>query len=218
MKVVISDDHVMFATLMQIWLQQTSTDDVPTVEIAAIASTGAETISAIRTHKPDILIQDIQLPDMSGITVITQMRKEFPAMRIFVLSGRADWARTAIEAGASGCMLKEDNPKVIQQILTWDTNAGIWISPVLGEKFYNANKELMKYHFTAVEQNILRLLHLPNADIAAKMKLSEGTVRNAISTIYQKTGIGTRTELTDWVQNMLLLAPLLGATADEVKK
>lgn len=206
-RVIISDDHVMFATLMQLWLQQHTLADVPKVEIVAVVSTGVETLASVRMNKPDILIQDIQLPDISGIEIIAALRKEFPALKIFVLSGRADLARTAIEAGASGCMLKEDNPRVIQQVLTWDTTSGVWISPVLGEKFYVANRELMKYHFTPVEQTILRLLHLPNAEVAAELRLSEGTVRNTISTIYQKTNITTRTELSDWVQNVLLLSP-----------
>lgn len=208
LRVVISDDHVMFANLMQLWLQQVKDmPNVPPVEVSAIASTGAETMKAVRTYKPDILLQDVQLPDMSGIDIISAMRAEFPKMRIFVLSGRADWARSAIEAGANGCMLKEDNPRVITQVLNWTEQDGIWISPVLGEKFYRANRELMKYYFSPLEQNILRLLHLNNTEVAKECNISEGTVRNSISAIYQKTNISTRAELAEWVQNTLLLAP-----------
>lgn len=206
-RVIISDDHVMFATLMQMWLQQQKSENAPVVEIIAIVSTGADTLKAVREHKPDFLIQDIHLPDMNGVEIITILRAEMPDLKIFVLSGRADWARSAIEAGANGCMLKEDNPRVIQQILTWDINSGVWISPVLGEKFYRANKELMKFNFSASEQGIMRLLSLSNIDIANELHLSEGTIRNTISGIYQKTGLGTRAELSDWAQNVLLLTP-----------
>lgn len=207
LRVVISDDHVMFANLMQIWLQQVQESTLPTVEVAAIAFTGADTLKAVRTYKPDILLQDIHLPDMNGIEIISTLRTEFPQMRIFALSGRADWARSAIEAGANGCMLKEDNPRIITQVLSWTEQDGIWISPVLGEKFYRANRELMKYYFSPVEHNILRLLHLNNTEIAKECHISEGTVRNSISAIYQKTSIDTRAELADWVQNILLLSP-----------
>ena len=208
LRILISDDHAMFAMFVRMWLEQASSRLGIPLECLPVATSGAETLASVQAHKPDILIQDMQLADMNGLDIISVLRPTMPTLKIFVLSGRPDWARAAIDAGANGCMLKEDKPQVIEQILTWDTSAAVWISPALGEKFYVANRELLRYNFTHSELSILRLLHLGNGEIADALGLSEGTIRNTMSTIYQKTNIANRAELLNWAQNVLLLLSL----------
>jgi DNA-binding NarL/FixJ family response regulator len=103
-------------------------------------------------------------------------------------------------------MLKEDHPHVIRQALDWDVQQGTWTSPLLQEKLVIAANELAKYHFTAGEVSALRLAHLPNTEIAATLGLTEGSVRNIFTTIYQKTGMKARADLTQWTQNVLLMS------------
>ena len=159
----------------------------------------------VRQLKPDILLQDMMLSDMQGIDIIRQLRQDFPAMGIFAMSARANLVKLALEAGANGCMLKEDNPQVIRHIVDWDISGGTWVSPLLGERFFKASQDLLKYNFTVGEMNILRLISLTNIEIAQALNISEGTVRNTLTTIYQKTTISTRPELIRYVQDVLLL-------------
>ncbi|MFY8001702.1 MAG: response regulator [Candidatus Kapaibacteriota bacterium] len=199
-KIVISEDHTIFAMMVTLWLRHDKYADV-----VGVASTGEETLQMVRQLKPDILLQDMMLSDMQGIDIIRQLRQEFPSMGIFAMSARANLVKLALEAGANGCMLKEDNPQVIRHIIDWDISSGTWVSPLLGERFYKASQDLFKYNFTVAEMNILRLVPLTNIEIAKALNISEGTVRNTLTTIYQKTNISTRPELIRYVQDVLLL-------------
>ena len=201
-RVLISEDHTMFALMIKMWLQKEEAAD-----IIGVAATGAETISMAQIHKPDILLQDMMLSDMQGVEIIRRLRQEFPQMAIYAMSAKANLAKLALESGANGCMLKEDSPQVIRHIIEWDVSLGIWVSPLLGKKFYVASQELLKYNFTAIELSILRNISLANSEISAVIGVAEGTVRNALSSIYQKTAMSNRPELARYVQEILLLAP-----------
>jgi len=201
-RVIISDDHSMLAMMLKIWFQQIA----PDVEVVAITTTGRATLAAVRQHKPDVLLQDMMLGDMTGLEIIRQVREELPSLRIFAMSARPILAKQALESGANGCMLKEDNPFVIRQALDWDINEGNWISPLLQEKFITAASEIAKHNFTNGEMNVLRLAHLHNLEIAEALGLTEGSVRNMFTTIYQKTGLKSRADLSQWAQNVLLIS------------
>jgi DNA-binding NarL/FixJ family response regulator len=192
----------MLATMLQIWFQQIA----PDIEIVATASSGRETIRVVREREPDALLQDMMLGDMTGIEIIRVLRAEFPALRIFAMSARPALARLALDSGANGCMLKEDHPHVIHEALLWDASQGVWVSPLLKEKMLYATSEIQKYKLTPGEINVLRLAHLSNAEIASELKLSEGSVRNIFTLLYQKIGIKSRPELAQWAQNVALLS------------
>lgn len=170
-------------------------------------TTGKATIQAVRELQPDVLLQDMMLGDMSGTDIIRMVRQEFPSIRIFAMSAKPALAKLALDEGANGCMLKEDHPQVIQQALNWDIQKGVWISPLLENRLLVAAHELQKHDFTATELKALRLSHLSNTEIAVLLKLSEGTVRNLFTAIYQKTDISSRGDLAQWAQNVLLLSP-----------
>jgi DNA-binding NarL/FixJ family response regulator len=204
-RIIISEDQTMFAMMIKMWLEQTAI-----AEVVGVAATGADTLALVRQHKPNLLLQDMMLNDMQGAEIIRILRKEFPTMSIFAMSGRANLAKLALEAGANGCMLKEDSPQVIRHLLDWDVLSGIWVSPLLGEKFFNAAQELMKYNFSNAEMNVLRNISLTNTDIASVLGITEGTVRNSLSVIYQKTNQNIRAELARWAHDVLLLSPVKG--------
>jgi DNA-binding NarL/FixJ family response regulator len=204
-RIVISEDHTMFAQMVKMWLQQDNT-----AEVIAVASSGVDTMKIVAEHLPDILLQDMKLHDMGGVDVIKRVRVEYPEVRVFGITAKTILAKMALESGAHGCMLKEDNPQVIRHVIEWDTSQGVWVSPLLGERFFRASQELMKYNFTVAEMNILRLIGESNTVIATELGISEGTVRNTLSTVYQKTNITSRAELGRYVQDVLLLANTSG--------
>lgn len=201
-RLIISDDHTMLAMMLKIWFQQIA----PDIEVVAITTSGRATIAAVHEHKPDVLLQDMMLGDMSGLEIIHALRTDFPQLRIFAMSARPMLAKQALESGANGCMLKEDNPHVIREALDWDVAQGNWISPLLQEKLMTAANEIAKHNFTNGEMNVLRLAHLHNTEIASALGLTEGSVRNMFTTIYQKTGLKVRADLAQWTQNVLLMS------------
>lgn len=200
--VVISEDHSMFALMVKLWLEQTGQ-----AEVLGVASTGKQTLELVESLQPDVLFQDMMLHDMSGLDIIRQIRTMMPSIAIFALTAMANMAKLAIDAGANGCMLKEDNPQVIRHALEWDIAMGIWVSPLLGERFYRAADDLLRYSFTPTEINILKNITSSNHEISLTLNISEGTVRNTLSTIYQKTGFTTRSELLKYTQDVLLIVP-----------
>ncbi len=200
-RILISDDHSMLAMMFKIWFQQTGLD----ATVVAMPSTGKATLQAVREHRPDIIFQDMMLRDMPGSEIIGAVRKEFPDMRIFAMSAKPSLAKMALEVGADGSMLKEDHPNVIREALDWDITRGKWVSPLLQSKMLMAVAEMRKYDFTPGEINALSLAELSNVEIASILNLSDGTVRNIFTILYNKTGIRIRSELAQWAQNTLLL-------------
>jgi two-component system, NarL family, response regulator DesR len=187
--------------LLQTWLTLEKS-----LEVIATFNRGSEAVKAVLRLQPDILIQDLQLPDISGMEVIEKIRAKGSKARIYAITGRADLARAALEAGANGCMLKDESPEELLRALRADLQGGVWLSPMLAAHFFNADKVYSHVKLTNVEATILGYLHLNNPEIAIKMGLSEGRVRNVVSAIYQKIDVQTRDEAMNWARKVLLLS------------
>ncbi len=199
-RVIICDDHDLVTHLLQTWLSLEKS-----LEVIGTYNRGLEVVQAAETLKPDILIQDLQLPDISGVEVIQRIRTNDTTMRIYAITGRSDLARAALEAGASGCMLKDESPDELLRALRSDLQGGVWLSPMLAAHFFKANKAYSDYRLTNTEITILTHLNKTNAEIAELLMLSEGRVRNVASSVYQKLGVETREEAMLLARNMLLI-------------
>lgn len=200
-RVIICDDHDLVTHLLQTWLTLEKS-----LEVVQTFNRGTDAVKAVAMLKPDILIQDLQLPDLSGIEVIQRIRASGSTIRIYAITGRADLARAAIEAGANGCMLKDESPEELLRALRSDLQGGVWLSPMLAAHFFNANKAFSNVKLTTTEVTVLRLLNYTNPEIADKLSLSEGRVRNVVSAIYQKIGVETRDDAMQWARNILLIS------------
>lgn len=199
-RVIICDDHDLVTHLLETWLSLDTS-----LSVVGTFNRGLEAINAIESLQPDILIQDLQLPDISGVEVIRQIRETNPTLRIYAMTARSDLARAALEAGASGCMLKDESPEELLRALRSDLQGGVWLSPMLAAHFFNANKTVANLKLTNVEVSILSHLNSTNAEIAKTLVLSEGRVRNVASGIYQKIGVKTREEAMQWARNVLFI-------------
>jgi two-component system, NarL family, response regulator DesR len=200
-RVIICDDHDLVTHLLQTWLTLEKS-----LEVIATFNRGLEAVRAVIKLEPDILIQDLQLPDISGMEVIEQVRAKGSKTRIYAITGRADLARVALEAGANGCMLKDESPEELLRALRSDLQGGVWLSPMLAAHFFNADKVFSHVKLTNTEATILSHLNISNPEIAAKLNLSEGRVRNVASALYQKINVQTREEAMDWARTVLLIS------------
>lgn len=199
MRIILSDDHAMVKEGIRSWLEAASG-----MEIIALAATGKESLEAVRTMKPDVLVQDIRLPDMSGIEVVRQLRKESSsqALKILALSGSEQFSvRSILLAGANGYCSKEESRETLLEAVRWvSEREEEYISPLAVKQYEASGEAIRKAGLTELELRIASLLKEPNGDIAELLNLSEKTVRNYLSGIYAKLRATSRFEAIKWAE------------------
>jgi DNA-binding NarL/FixJ family response regulator len=178
---------------------------VPEIEVVGQARDGAEALEQVPHVRPDVVLMDLKMPGMSGIQATRAIRDRYPGVRVLVLTtfDGDEWVFDAIRGGAAGYLLK-DTPRagLIQAIK--DTAAGKTpVDPAVAGKLFAQVTRAAPPPPTAAaqalsqrEKDVLRLLArgLSNADIAGRLYLSEGTVRNYVSAILSKLEVSDRTQ------------------------
>lgn len=181
-------------------------DSDPDIEVIGMAQDGNEAVSMAAEHQPDIVIMDLKMPNMNGIQATRIIRKEHPQIKVLVLTTYDDdeWLFDSIRSGASGYLLKDTPRSDLIKAIKGTLQGHTYIHPAVAGKLFttiaqqnipNAGK-LNPDLFSEREREVLNLLAkgLSNADIALKLFLSEGTVRNYTSTILTKLGVSDRTQ------------------------
>lgn len=165
------------------------------IHLIAQASTGREAIELHRLHSPEVTLMDIQMPGMSGIETLTQIRREFPQARIIMLTifgGCDTQAREAIEAGAAGYLQKSKVQNELREAIRI-VHAGRRYIPgeIVGDLANSTPHEAL----TAVEIDVLRLVAagFSNKRVAAALGAPEETVKSRMKSILAKLGANDRT-------------------------
>jgi len=166
----------------------------PDMQLIAEAGTGREGIEQFRLHRPDITLMDLQMPQMSGFDAITAIRGEFPDARIIVLTTYAGdvQALRALKAGAQAYLLKDTLHKELLGTIRAVYGGKKAISP---EVSYQLAEHATDESLTAAETRVLRLIaegHA-NKEIAARLSISEDTVKGQVRNILSKLGAKDRT-------------------------
>ncbi len=164
------------------------------IEVVADVGTGEEAVATARRVKPDVALLDIELPGMSGLDVAAELATAVPSCRVLIVTtfGRPGYLQRAMDAGASGFLLK-DAPVEELAIAIRRIHAGERVvDPEL------AVSALQEGHdpLTTREHEVLRAAreHDSVAELARRLHLSEGTVRNHLSAVIQKLGARNRGE------------------------
>jgi DNA-binding NarL/FixJ family response regulator len=188
-RILTVDDHALLRKGIQRLIEAEAE-----MQLVAEASTGREAIEAYRTHRPDVTLMDLQMPDMNGIDAIIGIRGEFPEARIIVLStysGDVQVAR-ALKAGARAYLLKGNvNKELLATIRA--VHAGqkrIPADVASGLAEHTGDDDL-----TERELQVLRLIAGGNAnkEIAAQLALAEDTVKRHVTNILSKLRANDRT-------------------------
>jgi NarL family two-component system response regulator LiaR len=200
MKVVICDDQDIVRDGLELLLKLE-----PDIEIVGIASDGAEAITMAEQKKPDLVLMDLKMPVMNGVDATREIKAKFPGVKVLVLTtyGTDDWVFDALKAGASGYLLKDAPREGVLSAIRGTIEGKTFIDPAVAGKVLseitNSRKKpatLITSKLTEREVEVLCSLArgLSNEDIAKKLFLSEGTVRNHISSIVDKLGVSDRTQ------------------------
>ena len=193
LSVVVADDHPVFRD----GLAGLLTDLGATV--VATASDGEEAVAAVAEHAPDVVLMDLQMPNLSGLAATERVRRDHPGTQVLVLTMSADPAtiQAALRAGALGYLLKEASRDDIEDALravsrgqlVVGTGAATSLPHLFSGKGAAAFPQL-----SAREYDVLRLVAegADNATIARRLFLAEKTVRNRVTSILAKLDVRTR--------------------------
>jgi two-component system response regulator DesR len=163
------------------------------IVVAAQARDGKAALDAVAEQKPDVLITDIEMPEMSGLEVAAELQRQHLPTRTIILTtfARAGYLRRALDAGVSGYLLKDKPAKELAEAVR-RVNQGLRvIDPELAAEAWGKPDPL-----TDRERQVVRLAGegLASSEIAQKLDLSEGTVRNYLSEAMSKLGANNRVE------------------------
>jgi two-component system response regulator DesR len=164
------------------------------LEVVAEVSRGDEVIAAAVAQQADVALLDIEMPGMDGIAATAALRGALPSCRVLIVTtfGRPGYLRRAIDAGASGFVVKDTPARQLAEAVR-RVHAGLRVlDPALAEESLVSGASPL----TVRETEVLRAARGGNtvADVAAVLHLSEGTVRNHLSSAIGKTGARNRAE------------------------
>ena len=218
-RIAIVDDHpIVRAGLRQVLEASAG------MMVVAEGTTGADALRLLADHRSDVLVLDVNLPDISGVEVVRQAKARGGQTPILILTIHDDreTVQGLLEAGAAGYVLKEDAAETLAGAVRAVVRGDSWLSPrIAGQVIHHwagsdTSAELLS-PLTPREVEVLRLLAqgLDNEAIAARLVLSRRTVANHVSTIYSKLGIASRAEAVLYaLKHRLAAVPPSGRGAD----
>ncbi|MEU8591239.1 response regulator transcription factor [Streptomyces sp. NPDC048664] len=164
------------------------------MEVVAQVARGDAIVDAALTHRPDVALLDIELPGMSGLEAAAELRGRVPDCRVLILTtfGRPGYLRRAMEAGAAGFLVKDGPVEELAAAIRRVLAGGTVVDPALATAALSAGPNPL----TARECDVLKAAvdGATVSDIAARLHLSESTVRNYLSAAIGKTGTRNRME------------------------
>ena len=185
-RVVLAEDQTMvlgaFAALL---------DLQPDLDVVATATTGDEALAAVAEHRPDVLLTDIEMPGRTGLDVAVELRKRGDRTRVLIVTtfARGGYLRRALDAGVSGYVLKDAPIGDLVTALRKVHAGERVVAPELAMAAWDHTDPL-----TDRERELLREVATgaSNAEIAGRLHLAEGTVRNYLSAAMAKLGAQSR--------------------------
>jgi two-component system, NarL family, response regulator len=190
-RVLIADDHQLILSGIRRALQ--AVDDI---EVVGEAESGSEVLPLIHQTSPDLVLLDLRLPDMNGLSCLDAIRKRYPDVKVVVLSAfdDAEHIQAAFQRGATAYIVKSvspvDLPSALRQALEQTVYQGV---RVIGDAGADSGDAL---GLTERELSMLKALArgLSNNAISKEFWVTEQTVKFHLSNIYRKLGVGNRTE------------------------
>jgi two-component system, NarL family, response regulator DegU len=200
-RILIADDHPLTRDALAAPLEQEG------FEVVGEAADGREALQAVRTLDPDLVLLDLTMPGMDGLTALPRIREEAPDCEVVVLtaSDAEENLLGAIRAGASGYLLKTEPPEQIASFLRGVARGDAALSGGVARRLLDRVRdggrldgipESITKVLSAREVEVLLLLdeHLGTDEIAQRLFISEHTVRSHVKSLLKKLGVSSRRE------------------------
>ena len=193
-RVLLADDHPIMTEGLKLTISAWSE-----FEVVGIAADGQRAVEMCRSLSPDLVILDMQMPRLSGPEAIEQIRREHPSIRTVALTtfDDADIVARAMEAGCNGFLLKVIAPeKLRSSLLSIAGGMNVYDDEAMSHLKMNLSQR-PEVDFTSRELEMLGYVSrgMTNAEIADRLNLRPGTVKNMVSLLLNKTGCISRAQL-----------------------
>jgi len=194
-RIVLADDHPMIRTAIEVLLRDTQ------FELAGTAMNGVGALTEVERLRPDILLVDLEMPELGGMGVIRKLRTDRMTAKVIVLTAAIDDS-SLMEARSlrvNGMVLKNSDPAYLIECLEAVSAGRSWIDPELQARA-DTLAETFRGDAVALaprERQLIRYVRrgLRNREIAAELGVTEGTVKVYLHAVFEKLGIKNRTEL-----------------------
>lgn len=174
-------------------------------EVTGVVHNGAEALAQVGQLNPDLILMDLKMPEMNGIQATRLIHERHPAIKVLVLTtyDADEWVFDAIRSGADGYILKDTPREGLIAAIRGTVAGGTHVDPQVAGKLFRRvaqggpppDQALLDL-LNERERDILRLIArgFSNTEIASRLYLSEGTVRNYVSSLFAKLGVTDRTQ------------------------
>lgn len=208
-KIVIADDQELIRDSLKIVLSSN-----PDMEVIDTVEDGREVIRSVRARKPDVILMDVRMPEMDGVSCTKIIKENYPQIKIIILTTFDDdeYVYNALKHGASGYLLKGVSMAELSSAIRTVYSGKAMINPDIAVKVVRLFSQMAKANYTIkvddrnvedisrTEWKVIQQVGYgrSNKEISAELNLSEGTVRNALSSILSKLDLRDRTQLAIW--------------------
>ena len=207
-RVMIADDQELIRDSLKVVL-----DMNPDMEVTAVVENGKQVLERLRKGQPDVILMDVRMPEMDGVQCTKAVKELYPGVSIIILTTFDDdeYVYNALKYGASGYLLKGVSVQELSAAIRKVVSGGTILNPdVVGKvvKLFSrmaqsnmaAETAPVPADFTRTERKVACLVGrgLSNKEIAEKLFLPEGTVRNNLSAALSKLDLRDRTQLAIW--------------------
>lgn len=194
-RVVLVDDHTMVRKGLALFLK--AFDDL---ELAGEAESGAAAIQLCGEILPDVVLMDMVMPDMDGVSATRAIRQQFPSVQVIVLTSfkEGDLVKNALGAGAIGYLLKDVSADELARAIRAAYSGRSTLSPEAAQALVQSTNQTLDISFDLTEREhevlVLMVEGLNNTQIAGRLIVSPSTVKSHVSNILSKFGVASRTE------------------------
>ena len=208
-KLMIADDQELIRDSLRIVLSAN-----PDMEVIDTVADGWEVIRSVRGAKPDVILMDVRMPGMDGVSCTQIIKENYPQIKIIILTTFDDdeYVYNALKYGASGYLLKGVSMAELASAIRTVYSGKAMINPDIAVKVVRLFSQMAKGNYTIQvddrniedigksEWKVIRQVGYgrSNKEIAAALSLSEGTVRNCLSSVLSKLDLRDRTQLAIW--------------------
>lgn len=209
-RVLLVDDHAVVRMGLRAFF-----DLLDDIEVVGEASDGSEGVAMARRLEPDVVLMDLLMPNMDGVTAIGRIKAERPETEIVTMTSfiEEEKVTAALEAGASGYVLKDAEAEEVAQAIRAAFAGEVHLDPqvarLLAQRMRAKKDPEPVEPLTEREKDVMRLLGqgMSNKDIGAALFITERTARTYVSNILGKLGLASRTQAALWAVEHRLAEP-----------
>lgn len=201
-RVLIADDHTIVASGVKAILD--SSNEYNTLGVVA---DGVEALDFVEKNKVDIVLMDINMPNMNGIECTRKLKEKWPDIKVIILTmyNRKQFIRELLDVGADGCVLKNNSGTELILAIERVQSGKTYFDQL--NDFVDAPKELKEFKLGEREIEIIELIAEgeTSKEIAARLYISEHTVKTHRKNIFRKVGVNDADALVNWAMNQKLI-------------